>query len=243
MVKTISHSENNKGWNSFWSYVPDLMTRLNNRFVSVKNGQLWLHNDTENPTVNNFYGVQYGTSIKTIFNDAMAEDKIFKTIALESDQKWQVDLKTNLTNSTINPNEFNTRDSRQFSFIRGNENASSLRGNSAQGIGTISSIVANVVSFVQVPILVSVGDILTQLNGSNKETIGVIISIDLEINTITLGTIVTVPTVGFYAFSLKNSRVEGEEVRGYFLEIECSNNQPSRGELFAVATNVVKSYV
>jgi len=243
MNVTISHSEKNKGWNSFWGYVPDLMTRLNNRFISIKNGQLWLHNDTDNPIVNNFYGVQYGTSIKTVFNDVMAEDKIFKTIALESDQKWQVALKTNLTNSTIKASEFNTRDSRQFSFIRGNENTSSLRGNSAQGIGTVSSVVANVISFTQVPILVSVGDVLTQLNGENKQPIGTITAINFELNTITVGAIITAPTVGFYAFSLKNSRVEGEEVRGYFLEIECSNNQTDKGELFAVATNIVKSYV
>lgn len=239
---TISHSENNRGWTTFWSYVPDWFSRLNNRFYTIKNGQLWLHNDEQNDLRNNFYGTQYGSSVKTVFNEVMAEDKIFKTLVLESDQKWQAALGTNYTESSIAGGQFNTRESRQFTFIRGNE-GSTLRGNAAVGIGTISSINNLVIGFNRLPDLLSVGDVLHQLNGSAEEVIGTIEAIDRDLNTVTLDALTIAPVVGYYSYAKKDERAEGEEVRGYCLEVTLSNDQTNDGELFGISTNVVKSYV
>jgi hypothetical protein len=75
-----------QGWTSF-PFVPDFMTKLNNRFFT-KNGQLYLHNDETNPIRNNFYGVQYGSKITTVINEANSEDKIFKNIVLEGNKPW-----------------------------------------------------------------------------------------------------------------------------------------------------------
>lgn len=243
MQYTISHSERNKGWTNFWSYIPDLFLRLNNRLYTIKQGQLWLHNDIDNPVRNNFYSAQYPSSIKTVINDAMAEDKIFKTLILESDQKWTAVLATNLTGSNLSTNNFNTRESRQFSFIRGNEKTDTMNGNSAQGIGVIASASGSLISFSKIPDLVSINDVLFQLNNESKEEIGLISEIDRDSNTITVDTVVTAPEIGYYSYAKKSSRVEGEEMRGYYLEVELSNSQTDAGELFAVSTNSVKSYV
>lgn len=243
MQTTISYSERNKGWNSFWTYIPDLFLRLNNRFFTIKNGQLWMHNDIDNQVRNNFYGTQYGSSVKTVLNDVMAEDKIFKTLVLESNQKWNALLTTNLTESSLTTSNFNTRESRQFSFIRGNESQGNLKGNAVQGIGVASVINANNVTFNYVSSLVCVNDVLVQLNSETQEEIGVITAIDTITNTITVGSIINAPQVGFYFFAKKDSRIEGEEIRGYYLEVELSNTNTEAGELFAVSTNCVKSYV
>lgn len=243
MQYTVSHSERNKGWNSFWSYVPDLFLRLNNRFYTIKQGQLWIHNDAENENRNNFYDVQYGSSVKTVINDVMYDDKIFKTLVLESNQKWDALLKTNLTESSLTMDNFNTRESRQFSFIRGNEDAQSLNGNTVQGIGVLLSGIDLEVTFGYVNDLVSVNDKLFQLNNDAPEEIGLITAIDRDTNTIKLESIITTPQIGYFCFAKKDARVEGEEVRGYYLEVELSNNQPEEGELFGVSTNSVKSYV
>ena len=240
---TLSHSEVNKGWNSFWSYVPDFFLRLTNRMYTIKQGQLWLHNDIDNPIRNNFYNTQYGSSVKTVINDAMVEDKIFKTLVLESNQKWAATLKTNLTESSLTTDNFNTRESRQFSFIRGNEKSDSLNGNTVQGIGVILGSFANVVSFSKIPDLISVNDTLYQLNGASQEEIGLITDINRELNTVQIDTFITTPVNGYFSFAKKDARIEGEEVRGYYLEVELSNNETDAGELFAVSTNSVKSYV
>lgn len=243
MKHTITHSEENKGWTSFWEYFPDWFLNLNSKFLTIKNGQLWLQNDESNPIKNNFYGEQKKTSIKTVFNEAMAEDKIFKTLVQESNEKWRTILKTNLTKGEIKQAEFNTRESRQFSFIRGNEASGNLHGNTAQGIGVILSQNTTNITFGNIPDLISIGDVLYQLNGSTQEIIGTITAINRTTNVITVNAITTTPVIGLYSFSLKNSRVEGEEMRGYYMEVTLENEDPTDGELFAISTNVVKSYV
>lgn len=243
MKHTLTHSEDNKGWTSFWEYFPDWFLNLNNKFLTIKDGQLWLQNDESNTIKNNFYGEQKKTSIKTVFNEAMADDKIFKTLVEESNEKWRAILKTNLTEGEIKQSEFNTRESRQFSFIRGNEASGNLHGNTAQGIGVIISSVTTSITYSIIPDLISIGDILYQLNGANQETIGTIQNINRITNTITVSSIITTPVNGYYSFSLKNSRVEGEEMRGYYMEVTLENEDTTDGELFAISTNAVKSYV
>jgi hypothetical protein len=71
-----------------------------------------LHNDETNPIRNNFYGVQYGSKITTVINEANSEDKIFKNIVLEGNKPWNVVIKTNLAESSIASSEFNARESR-----------------------------------------------------------------------------------------------------------------------------------
>jgi hypothetical protein len=66
------------------------MTKLNNRFFSLK-WAIVLHNDETNPIRNNFYGVQYGSKITTVINEANSEDKIFKNIVLEGNKPWNVE--------------------------------------------------------------------------------------------------------------------------------------------------------
>ena len=243
MKNTITHSEGNKGWTSFWDYFPDLFLNLNNKFLTIKNGQLWLQNDESNPIKNNFYGEQKKTSIKTVFNEAMAEDKIFKTLVEESNEKWRAILKTNLTEGEIKQAEFNTRESRQFSFIRGNETSGNLQGNTAQGIGVIIGVEGNDIIFSSIPDLISIGDTLYQLNNQSQQLLGLITGIQRNENKIRIVPSVIPSTIGLYAFALKNSRVEGEEMRGYYMEVTLENNDTTNGELFAISTNSVKSYV
>ncbi|MBC7845575.1 MAG: hypothetical protein H7Y10_03685 [Flavobacterium sp.] len=188
--KTITYSENTKGWTSFFSYEPDMLCKLNNRFFSIKDGQLWMHNDESNPVMNNFYGVQYSSKIDTIFNQDNSEDKIFKTMVLEGNQPWDVAVKTNLANSTIKNTEFNQRESRQFAYLRKNEDSNDLHGNTAQGIGVITGVTTvgtvRTITYNTIPNFVSIGDKLYQLNGNVQEYLGTIDSIDFKNGKVTV---------------------------------------------------------
>lgn len=239
--ETISYSDKVSGWTSFHSFIPDWMAKLNNRFFSIKNGQLWLHNDETNPVRNNFYGEQHNSKVITVFNEGPSEDKIFKTLNLEGTHPWAVSVKTNYTESTITENEFNKRESRWFSYIRKNENSADLTGHTGQGIGVIISSSGLTISFSFLSNLISVGDALCQLNGSSEEVIGTITGITGS--EITVDTIVTLPISGLFAYSKKNSRIEGGEIRGYYMEVELENDSTEPVELFAINTNAVKSYL
>ncbi|WP_395073869.1 hypothetical protein [Flavobacterium sp.] len=243
MDNTLTYSDEANGWTSFYDFEPDMICNLNNRLFTVKNGQLWLHNDESNTVRNNFYGQQFNSKVATIFNDEHQLDKIFKTLVLESNAKWNAKIETNLNKSTITSNEFNTRESRQFSFIRGSEEANSLHGNAAQGIGVISSVSTNQVMFSIIPDLISVGDALFQINGSAQQQIGIIQSINKINNLITVAILVTIPVAGLYCYSKKNSRIEGEEIRGYFAKVTLENTDTTPVELFSVSTNAIQSYV
>lgn len=241
MHETISYSDKVNGWTSFHSFIPDWMAKLNNRFFSIKNGQLWLHNDETNPVRNNFYGEQFNSKVITVFNEGPSDDKIFKTLNLEGTHPWATTVRTNYTESTITKNEFNKRESRWFSYIRKNENSDDLTGHTGQGIGVILSSAGLTVYFPFMPNLISVGDTLCQLNGSSEEVIGTITGINGGV--ITVDAIVTSPISGLFAYSKKNARIEGGEIRGYYMEVELENDSTEPVELFAINTNAVKSYL
>lgn len=239
--ETLTFDEKVKGWTSFHSYIPDAIIRINNRLFTVKNGNLWLHNEELNG-YNEFYGSQYKSTVEIIFNDAHNEDKIFKTIIEESTNPWKVLVSTNLANSTIEKVEFNQRESRWFSYIRQNENETDLNG-VAQGIGNITAINGLIISFTKISNITSIGDKLYQLNGTTQELIGLIVDSDFVNNTLTIDTFITSPTIGLFSFSKKNSRVEGAEIRGYVMNVILEDDSNVANELFAVSSNVVKSYL
>ena len=120
---TLTYSPQDKGWPSFYSFIPESMVGLNNYFYSFKNGQLYRHNTNENRS--NFYGVQYDSTVTSVFNQSPLENKLFKTLEVQSDKKWKADLETDLLDSQGLPQEaliekdyFETKEGNQFAFIR-----------------------------------------------------------------------------------------------------------------------------
>ena len=71
---TLTYSELTQGFPSFYSYIPDWMIGMNNHFYTFKGGNLYKHNEG---VYNNYYGIQYGSSVTSVFNDAVLENKIF----------------------------------------------------------------------------------------------------------------------------------------------------------------------
>lgn len=236
---TLTFDEKVKGWTSFHSYLPDWIQRVNNRLYTIKNGELYLHNDDTNGYCM-YYGTQFSAKVTTIFNQEAQFDKRFKTIVLEGDAPWDITLLTNFTNSTIADTEFNQRESRWFGYIRKNESTTDLR-TVTQGIGNILGVLGGVVTFDSVPSMVSVGDTLYQMNGATKEIVGVIT--DKDSTTVTITTIVTTPVAGYFSFSKKAPRIEGSSVRGYYLEATLEDGTNTANELFAVSSNAVRSFI
>ena len=70
------------------------MIGMNNYFYSFNGGNLWRHNTNE--LRNNFYGQQFNSEITSVINELPLASKLFKTINLQSDEPWNVTLKTDL---------------------------------------------------------------------------------------------------------------------------------------------------
>ena len=238
---TLTYSENAHGWTSFYNYKPDMFCKLNNRFFTIKDGQLWLHNDKDNQYRNNFYGTARTSLITTVINDNNADDKVFKTLQLEGSHAWETYIKTNLSYGNIKASEYNKRESNFYAYIRKNEDDRDLNGLAVQGIGVISLVDGTNITFSELPTLLNVGDKLYQVNGFVQDEIGIITNI--VGNIITVATIVATPIVGLFCFARKDSRIEGGDLRGYYAEITLANTSTDAVELFGVDCNIIKSGV
>jgi len=248
---TVAYEESGvKGFTSFFSYSPDWMGGMNNSFFSVKNGQLYRHNDTSNQIRNNFYGVQYTSDIKLVVNKDPSSIKVAKTINIEANKALDVVIKSyvndetaSVTRSTVDADEFLDKEGIQYAFIRRNELTGSLGNNVAKstyGIGTITETTASlsIVMNTSIPTsLLSVGD---SVYNESSVLLGVIDSYNTVTNTIVLDTLVT-ESASTFIYGVKDGRIEGSEIRGYNFEIDLTDNSTSRTELFAVSLGVFSS--
>ena len=79
--KTVSFSESVGGWTSLKSFLPEAGFSVSGDYYTIYNGELYQHN--QNLLRNFFYGTQYDSSIKLIFNDEPSLIKNFNTLNYE----------------------------------------------------------------------------------------------------------------------------------------------------------------
>ena len=90
---TVSFNEPSKAWVSFKSWIQEGGVSLNNSYYTFSGGELWRHHDVE--TRNNFYGTQYESSVRFLFNQGPSIIKSFSTLNYEGTQ-------ARVTQDTIN---------------------------------------------------------------------------------------------------------------------------------------------
>ncbi|OHC00335.1 MAG: hypothetical protein A2Z57_04390 [Planctomycetes bacterium RIFCSPHIGHO2_12_39_6] len=89
--ETIAFSKEvgeNGGWESRYLFLAESYGGgLNNTLASFKNGNFYLHH--ANPLYNNFYGVQYTSKIRRIFNQNPSDMKVFLYMSEEAKDAWK----------------------------------------------------------------------------------------------------------------------------------------------------------
>lgn len=267
---TLSYSDMVKGWVSFYSYRPDWIIGMNNYLYTFKGGNLYRHNVNEQR--NTFYSDWYnrgGTGgaaftpsfIQSVFNASPLENKLFKTINLEGDSIWSVTLQTDIQASGyIQANWFEKKEQSYFAFIRNNTTGQfDLR--SMNGIGKPSALTTgtgnvtvafSIQPLVQIGSIVSVGDYVYYFTNSDRtpKLAGSVseINVDLpnginnlKVNTTISGT-TPIPSTNAYILYVKNSVAESHGVLGHYCTFNITNDSTSKIELFAVESEIMKSY-
>ena len=153
---TISFSDRINGWTSFKSFLPESGFSVSGDYYTVFGGELYQHNASS--LRNNFYGVQYESSIKFVFNDGPSVIKSFKSLNYEgsTSRAYQSDNDdlTLVTNGwyankieTDNQNgkipEFKEKEGKWFNFIQGTNNIIANldpQEFSVQGLGVCSAV-------------------------------------------------------------------------------------------------------
>lgn len=258
---TLTYSPMLDGWTSFHSYYPEWMTNMNNFLYTFKSGELWKHNT--NATRNSWYGAASDPSTVTvIFNDSPSEPKMFKTLAYESDNQWKATVTTDLNSGVMEASYFELKEGDYFTYIRRAPNTIDLKAMSTQGIGNISSASINVTTgFLEVffdfeiPNTISVfdqtvvpksgGDVLYCVISGVQTLIGdidEIVNNPLTGNKIVVKSFATVPNTNDFAYAIKNAVAESYGARGYYMQVLLENTNSNAVELFAVSSQIFKSY-
>jgi hypothetical protein len=92
---TLSFDESVKGWTSFYTYAPDFIASLKNKFYSFKKGGIWQHYNNAGD-YSTFYNVASPSKVTFIFNPKVSMVKVFKTINYEGSEGWEA---TSITTS------------------------------------------------------------------------------------------------------------------------------------------------
>jgi hypothetical protein len=238
-LETITYSDNADGWTSFWDYYPDWMIGMSNVFYSWKDGSLWKQN-SDQVSRGNFYGTSFPSTIKTIFNEDSASNKMFKTLSLDSTNPWTATMLTDLDNGSIQSNEYLEKEGGWHAYMRAS-NATSNSNNllSTQGVGNTSptSAAGTTATFpFVIGTKLGVGDRVF----FNNIFTGTIVSATTTTITITGGTF---PAGVGYVYIVKNSIAESFGLRGYYMEVELSVQQGFEVELYSVSSSLFKSYM
>jgi len=269
MAYTLTYSESAEGWVSFYSFLPDWIIGMNNYLYTFKGGNLYRHN-SDTVSRNNFYGVQYNTTLKSVFNESPLENKLFKTIHIEGDATWDVELATDLQNTgNITASWFERKEASYYAFIRNGDgtvaaNPPQYMLRSLNGIGqsTLIQLLGNIATvnfsinpYIDIGSILSIGDYLyfaDNPSGTITPTFfGVVTDIEVDIRNglNRLRVDIVGPPVGSlpttnnpYILYIKNSLAESHGVLGHYCVFDIENASTSKIELFMLGADVMKSY-
>jgi len=272
---TLSYSEGVAGWVSFYSYYPDWMIGMNNYFYTFKGGNLYRHN--VNASRNIFYQEWWDkvdnvippnkspnafkpSKLTSVFNNAVLENKLFKTITLQGDSTWDTQLETDLQNSGfITSSWFERKEATYYAFVR-NNSSGQLALRSVNGIGNSLTVdfagTNNAEVNFSINPLVSIGNIISVGDyvyfGANLQFAGPVIAINIDypsgVNQIVVNnnmlTPLTTPIPGDvnYFLFVKNSVAESHGVLGHYCTFTIENSSRGKIELFSVQSEVMKSF-
>jgi len=266
MEYTLTYSETFDGWPSFYSFMPDWMIGMNNYFYTFKGGNLYRHN--VNALRNNFYGVQYNSKITSVFNNVPLENKLFKTLALQGDDTWEATpIETDIQNSGFIQEEwFQKKEQVYFAFIRNSGDVPagvdeyalrSLNGVgrslSVTGTGANVEIGFSINPLIQIGSIASVGDYLYYALPPSFSTpvlcgeiVDIVQNYPANDNYFVVDTTVTggsIPGIqNAYFLYIKNSVAESHGVLGHYCLFTLENDNTAKVELFAVESEVMKSF-
>lgn len=242
MPYTLSYDEKVNGWVSFFSYYPEMMVNLNNDLFSFSGGQLYIHNQ-DTSSRNSFYGNPSApTVIDTILNDSPSEIKIFKTVEIEGDGSlWDVEVTTDLDRGHVLKESFKNKEGILYEYIKRNEeDILNTKNLSIQGIGELSLLFGNTFVFSTVPSNINVGDkLFFDLNGTPTQA-GVVSSLGQD--NIVVSSVLNIPSAGSFMFVAKSPVAESTGLKGYYASVRLTNNDSDDVELFAINSEVVKSF-
>ena len=188
---SVSFDEQAKGWVSFFSFKPDQVFSLKNKFYTVKDGGIW-QQYSNNVNRGNFYGVDYTSEVSVIFNPNPDRSKTFKTVSYEGANGWMVkSLFSDETGVDSQPNLATIsnidQSSQIYSYYEG-EYVSAITTLTTANTVTGNTVLINTTNAIPVNSSVTSSSIVIPANTvvTNQTTVSGIVSQDTQTNTVTI---------------------------------------------------------
>jgi hypothetical protein len=228
-------SEKENGFICRATFNPEDMCRINNEFISFKNGNIWLHNQ-EQSSYNTFYEVETPSSFEFVFSQEPSVRKNFKAISIEGTDAWDLTMETDLDKGYINKQDFVTKEGVKYAYIRLSNEVIDTSLLSCQGIGnaTISGLTLDF-TFELDPII-SVGDVILNID---KEIVGTVVS--KTSTSLTLNAVANIVS-GDYVLSSKLQSINNQSMCGYFLKVKATLEKDTATEIYCINTELSQSY-
>jgi len=252
---TLTYSPPAEGWPSFYSYEPEWIQGMNQYLYTFSGGNLWRHNTNE--TRNNFYGVQYNSTIQSVFNDQPIVNKIFKTLQYEGNRAWAATLVSDQQDTGfMNADYFEKKEGDFFAFVRNSgTNPADLDEyalRSLNGIGKSTAQAAGVVDFAlttDIGSILSVGDAFyfSEPPYTDISFAGQVDTITIDkpagINRVVHDNTGATPTIQNPLWlGIKNQVVESHGILGHYGVFTLTNTDTDAVELFVARSEVMQSY-
>jgi len=256
---TLTYSEGSKGFPSFYSYYPDYMIGMNNYFYTFKGGQLYRHNT--NDIHNRYYETTYSSMIKTVINQSPLENKLFKTINLESTDAWTADILTDVNSQLgkIPSDEFVKKEGNYFGYVRNQGvsdtvstiSSSELNSRTIGGLGAAFTQNAGQMRFYLSSTPLSIGDYIYRYDDFGNELIflGEVTNTYYYTDFFNRSVLVVTHSGATAPFGeaimyAKDTAAESMGVMGHYAEVTLTlpSTVTSPSELFAIESETMKSY-
>lgn len=231
---TWVYSDEDDGWLGRLPFNPEDMCRINGKFLSFKNGEIYEHNQPTNR--NTFYGTESPSTFTFNFSQNPSERKVFKTLEIEGTDAWDIELTSDLDSGYINKEDFDKQEGVFRAYTRTSNESIDTSLLAVQGIGecTVNGLVLEFGFNLESE--VSIGD---KVRNVDSLLVGTILS--KTDNSLTLDAVANVVTGDFVSCS-KSQSAESSGILGYHMVVKATLTKNTKTEVYAVNSETSKSY-
>ena len=241
----IAFDTQGQKWVTRYSYIPEGMERLKNKFFSFKNGNIYIH---DNGTNNTFYGSAEPSLIKIISNFNPSLVKTFDAISIEGNDTWSATLSNTDQNSSLATGDYAEKERSYYADIP-RDTATSITANTTNitTLGTNATGSTNTITFPNrinrqpVPLGTSARVYKVDSSGNASDAASAaayassVTSTTLTLQDATGGAINADVSSGDTIIIQTTPKFDGDQLRDHYLIIELQNDNYSEDvELYAV---------
>lgn len=128
--QTLSFNEDRNSFESFLSFKPEWMASLGTLFIAFKDGGLWTHDSS---TYNNFFGVQYESSITFVFNEIPLQKKTWMNLTQIASNTWDCPILYTNINSYGSTRQESSLVAAEFQLLEGMPTTTIKRAANSRG--------------------------------------------------------------------------------------------------------------